>query len=70
MPNVIIAAIMAACLACLFLYEKGSSDQLDHFVNQCVAKGGTALSGYNLKAGKANGWIGCFKGVTEIPNEE
>lgn len=50
------------------IYGKVAIDNdKQRFAFACYEKGGITLSGYD-KFG--NTWIGCYKGIEEIPNED
>jgi hypothetical protein len=51
-----------------FAYVDHEKDQeLNRFVTRCTDLGGVALK--SAIRGNLH-WLGCYKGVTEIPNEE
>jgi hypothetical protein len=61
-----LAIALAVLIASLWFLPTDHQDKLVSFHQRCTAQGGIVLDSY-----KPNGttWIGCYKGVTEIPNE-
>lgn len=52
----------------VLMYQDDSNDQmLYRFEARCAQQGGVALKG--VGHGSLN-WVGCYKGLTEIYNEE
>lgn len=65
MPLLLVLAFMFSGLA---IYQSYQHDEaVDRFVVRCEEQGGKTLKGANPGH---NNWIGCYKGVTEIYNEE
>lgn len=61
-----LAIIIATGSLLLLLPEYQHNQQLIAFHQRCSDQGGIVLQSFSADS---NEWIGCYKGVTEIPNE-
>lgn len=65
-PALPLMAGILALIGLLMWQDARNEDKVNAFHNRCDAQGGMVLNSTKRNGG---GWIGCYKGVTELPNE-